>query len=53
MEHIVMTNPPKKEDCKEIIRQYNQCYEANSVKPKSCDKIKDLLTKLYEMKCGW
>ena len=53
MEHIIMTNPPKKDDCKEVIRLYNQCYKENSVKPKSCDKIKELLSKLAEMNCTW
>ena len=53
MEHIIMTNPPKKDDCKEVIRLYNQCYKENSVKPKSCDKIKKLLSKLAEMNCTW
>lgn len=62
MEHIIMSklsdekvssNPDLPDDCKKLILIYNQCYKENSVKPKSCTLIKDLLSKIIEMKCSW
>lgn len=58
MEHIILSdekvssNPDLPDDCKKLILIYNQCYKDNSAKPKSCTLIKDLLSKIIELKCS-